>query len=81
MKTKVTKVLTSVMTSIMKLFKRVNQIYWQFSMDHPVWLGFFEGLVVVSLISAFDYPFWLGIFLGAIFISALGVLGFYQKIG
>lgn len=41
MKTKVTKVLASIMTSIMKLFKHANKIYWQFSMDHPVWLGFF----------------------------------------
>lgn len=79
MKTKVTKVLTSIMTSIMKLFKHANKIYWQFSMDHPVWLGFFEGLVVVSLISAFDYPYWLGIFLGAIFILALSVLSFSKK--
>lgn len=63
----------------MKLFKHVNQIYWQFSMDNPVWLGFIEGLVVVSLIRAFNYPFWLGIFLEAIFISVLGVLSFRKK--
>lgn len=42
MKTKVTKVLTAIMTSIMKLFKHANKIYWQFSMDHPVWLGFLK---------------------------------------